>query len=113
MKYLVLRGFWSFGKWLTKGTYADESEIRSPRLRVSEGKIVTAVPSSNTPAETVLKNTPPDTTEELKDKDSDADQSAEQTEDPAAIVARLKEEDSLVEEVTPVLKSQVFTLKKK
>ena len=58
MRYLVLRGFRSFGKWLEKGTYVDETEIRSPRLRITEGKIAKAVPSSNIPAEEINMTTP-------------------------------------------------------
>jgi hypothetical protein len=51
MKYLVLRRFWSYGKLLEKGTVVDESEIRSPNLRRSEGKITPAVSSLEVPAE--------------------------------------------------------------
>lgn len=51
MKYLVLRRFRSYGKQFEKGMVVDESEIRSPLLRMSEGKIVPAVSSSTVPAE--------------------------------------------------------------
>lgn len=51
MKYLVLRRFNSYGKLLIKGTVVDESEIRSLRLRMAEGKIIPAVSSSTVPAE--------------------------------------------------------------
>lgn len=51
MKYLVLRRFFTMGKLLIKGMVVDESEIRSPRLRMIEGKIVPAVSSSTVPAE--------------------------------------------------------------
>lgn len=51
MKYLVLRQFISYGRLLIKGTVVDESEIRSPHLRMAEGKIVPAVSSSTVPAE--------------------------------------------------------------
>ena len=51
MQYLVLRGFRSFDKYLEKGTVVDEADIRSPRLRLSEGKIVPAVSSLDVPAE--------------------------------------------------------------
>lgn len=64
MKYLVLRGFRSFGKWHEKGDYVDETEIRSPRLRITEGKIIQAVPSSNIPAEETNKVTPQDYSED-------------------------------------------------
>lgn len=50
-KYLVLRSFRSFGKYLAKGTVVDISEIRSPRLRQSEGKITLAVSSLEVPVE--------------------------------------------------------------
>ena len=50
MEYLVLRRFSSYGRLLIKGTVVDESEIRSPRLRMAEGKIVPAVSSSTVPA---------------------------------------------------------------
>lgn len=43
MKYLVLHTFRSFGRTLRKGEVVDESAIRSPRLRLSERKIVPAV----------------------------------------------------------------------
>lgn len=51
MKYLVLRRFWSYGKLLEKGRVVDESEIRSPNLRRSEGKITPAVSSLEVPEE--------------------------------------------------------------
>lgn len=51
MKYLVLRSFRSFGKTLTKGSVVDAADIRSPYLRVSEGKIILAVSSSQVPVE--------------------------------------------------------------
>ena len=51
MQYLVLRQFISFGKMLKKGTVVDEKQIRSPRLRRSEGKIIPAVSSFNVPVE--------------------------------------------------------------
>lgn len=57
MKYLALRSFYSFGKLISKGTIVDESAIRSPLLRISDGKITPAVPSSNIPAEEVVKIT--------------------------------------------------------
>ena len=50
MQYLVLRQFRTFGKTLRKGDVVDESEIRSPLLRMSEGKIIPAVSSSPYPA---------------------------------------------------------------
>lgn len=49
MQYLILRSFRSYDKYLEKGTVVDEKEIRSPRLRRSEGKIIPAVPSFNVP----------------------------------------------------------------
>jgi hypothetical protein len=50
MRYLILRQFISYGKLLKKGTIVDASEVRSPVLRLAEGKIA-AVPSfSATPA---------------------------------------------------------------
>lgn len=51
MKYLVLTRFRSYGKQFEKGMVVDESEVRSPLLRMSEGKIVPAVSSSTVPAE--------------------------------------------------------------
>lgn len=51
MKYLVLTRFRTYGKQLEKGMVVDESEIRSPLLRMSEGKIVPAVSSSTAPVE--------------------------------------------------------------
>jgi len=50
-QYLVLRAFRSFGKFLHKGTVVDESAIRSPRLRMAEGKITVAVSSLEVPVE--------------------------------------------------------------
>lgn len=55
MQYLVLKSFTSFGINHEKGTVVDESKIRSPLLRMSEGKITPAVSSSTVPAETVVK----------------------------------------------------------
>jgi len=43
MKYLVLHSFRCYGVMLRKGEVVDESAIRSPRLRLSEGKIIPAV----------------------------------------------------------------------
>lgn len=51
MKYLILRSFRSYGKYLERGTTVDESEIRSPILRCSEGKITPAVSSFTVPKE--------------------------------------------------------------
>lgn len=51
MKYLVIQRFRSFGKTLTKGSVVDSSEIRSPYIRISEGKIVPAVSSLKVPVE--------------------------------------------------------------
>jgi len=51
MQYLVLQRFSSIGKTFLKGTVVDGREMRSPRLRQSEGKIVPAVSSFNVPAE--------------------------------------------------------------
>lgn len=51
MKYLVLHSFRSFGVRHVKGEVVDEAEVRSPRLRISEGKIVPAVSSSAEPAQ--------------------------------------------------------------
>lgn len=63
MEYLVLRRFRSFGKLLVKGMVVDESEIRSPRLRMAEGKITPAVSSSTVPAEPGDEPDPPGSTE--------------------------------------------------
>ena len=49
MEYLVLQDFRSYGNEHLKGTVVDESEIRSPLLRVSEGKITPAVSSFTAP----------------------------------------------------------------
>jgi hypothetical protein len=49
MKYLVLQNFRSYGKEHLKGDVVDESEIRSPLLRISEGKITPAVSSFTAP----------------------------------------------------------------
>lgn len=51
MKYLVLHRFRSYGKLLVKGQVVDESEIRSPYLRQTEGKITPAVFSQTVPPE--------------------------------------------------------------
>ena len=67
MKYLVLHQFRTFGKTLHKGQIVDESEIRSPSLRVSEGKITPAVSSSTVPAEEVteISVAPPQVAEDV------------------------------------------------
>ncbi len=51
MKYLVLHSFTSYGRLLRKGEVVDEAEIRSPRLRISESKIIPAVSSSPEPVD--------------------------------------------------------------
>ena len=48
MKYIVLRSFKSYDKYLKKGTIVDATEVRNPKLRISEKKIYPVVPSSNT-----------------------------------------------------------------
>jgi len=40
MTYLVIHQFHSIDKVLKRGQIVDESQLRSPRLRVSEGKVV-------------------------------------------------------------------------
>lgn len=57
MQYLVLSRFNSFGNLLEKGTVVDESAIRSPRLRCSEGKIIPAVSSLEIPVESEVVET--------------------------------------------------------
>lgn len=51
MKYLVLKPFRAFGKRYERGQIVDESQIRCPRIRVGERKIIPlkAVSSSITP----------------------------------------------------------------
>lgn len=79
MKYLVLHQFRSFGKTLHKGQIVDESEIRSPSLRRSEGKITPAVSSSTVPEEEVTEVSvaPPQASEDV-----DTGKQPEQTEQP-------------------------------
>lgn len=74
MQYLVLKRFRTYGKELVKGQVVDEAEIRSPLLRMSEGKIVPAVSSSTVPAEPgvdVEVSTTPRDTEMDDDKTGD------------------------------------------
>ena len=89
MKYLVLHQFRTFGKTLYKGQVVDESEIRSPSLRMSEGKIVPAVSSSTVPAEEVTEVSvaPPQVTEDVDNTPEQSEQSeqSEQLEQPAAL----------------------------
>ena len=77
MKYLVLHQFRTFGKTLHKGQIVDESEIRSPSLRRSEGKITPAVSSSTVPEEEVTEVSvaPPQASEDV-----DTGKQPEQTE---------------------------------
>lgn len=79
MKYLVLHQFRTFGKTLHKGQVVDESEIRSPSLRMSEGKITPAVSSSTVPAEEVTEASvaPPQVAEDV-----DTGEQTEQPEQP-------------------------------
>lgn len=59
MKYLVLRRFRTYGVTYLKGDVIDESVIRSPRIRQSEGKIIPAVSSSEVPKEVgIVEDTP-------------------------------------------------------
>lgn len=44
MKYLVMHPFTSYGVFFHRNEVIDESVIRSPRLRQSEGKILPIVP---------------------------------------------------------------------
>lgn len=79
MKYLVLHQFRSFGKTLRKGQVVDESEIRTPSLRMSEGKISPAVSSSTVPEEEVTEVSvaPPQASEDV-----DTGRQPEQPEQP-------------------------------
>lgn len=58
MKYLVLHRFRSYGKTFSKGDVVDESEIRSPYLRMTEGKITPAVFSQTVPPEYGVPTSP-------------------------------------------------------
>lgn len=69
MEYLVLQTFRSYGKEHQKGTVVDESEIRSPLLRVSEGKITPAVSSFTAPP--VLDTENVDTGERASEESED------------------------------------------
>ena len=51
-KYLVMHKFRSFGKTFLRGQIVEETELRSPRLRVSEGKAV--------PIKDIVDNSKPD-----------------------------------------------------
>lgn len=88
MKYLVLHQFRSFGKTLHKGQIVDESEIRSPSLRRSEGKITPAVSSSTVPEEEVTEVSvaPPQASEDVdtgkQPGQSEQSEQSEQTEQP-------------------------------
>lgn len=85
MKYLVLHQFRSFGKTLHKGQIVDESEIRSPSLRRSEGKITPAVSSSTVPEEEVTEVSvaPPQVSEDVDTgKQPEQTEQTEQTEQP-------------------------------
>lgn len=70
MKYLVLQRFNSFGKFLFKGDVVDDSEIRSPSIRQSEGKIIPAVSSLEVPVEFATEDVALQaTSEESEDKE--------------------------------------------
>lgn len=69
MKYLVLQTFRSYGNEHQKGSVVDESEIRSPMLRVSEGKITPAVSSFTAPP--VLDTENVDTGERASEESDD------------------------------------------
>lgn len=49
MDYLVLRPFSSYGVFYKRNDIVSDDKIRCPRIRVSEGKIIQAVSSSNIP----------------------------------------------------------------
>lgn len=68
MKYLVLKQFTSYGRLFLRGETVDGSEIRTPSLRQSEGKIVPAVPSFEVPEEIVSEQAPP---QDISDGDDD------------------------------------------
>ncbi len=101
MNYLVLRSFYSFGKLLSKGTIVDESAIRSPLLRVSDGKIVPAVPSSNIPVEDATTATPQVLLEDKHIVEPEPEKAPEQ-----------KPESPTAEEKPAVIKTTKFNLKK-
>lgn len=65
MEYLVLRRFRTLGVTYVKGEVIDASLIRSPKIRISEGKIVPAVSSSEVPKEAgIEEDIPSEGTEE-------------------------------------------------
>ena len=84
MKFLVLRQFMSFGKCFKKGSVVNGEEIRSPRLRQSEGKIVPAVSSFNVPVEFNEELAPQ---EDLGD-DNKASEEVEQVEPPKLLLVK-------------------------
>jgi len=102
MKYLVLRPFRSYGNLLRKGDVVEGNEIRSPRLRQSEGLIIPAVSSASipvaevpevavevatVPTALVVVNTEddnkqePETTTEVKNEDEAEKEKEAETED--------------------------------
>lgn len=82
MKYLVLRRFRTYGVTYLKGDVIDESVIRSPRIRQSEGKIIPAVSSSEVPKEVgIVEDTPSKGTAE--EVTIDEDYTREELEDRA------------------------------
>lgn len=64
MKYLVVIPFRSFGVTFHRGQLVDAAKIRSPRIRVSEGKIIPAVSSSEIPVEIAVEPPKPAKVEE-------------------------------------------------
>lgn len=79
MKYLILRSFRSYGVTLHKGEVVDEAQIRSPRLRRSEGKIIPAVSSSAASEEKVVAAPTPAGAATFEDSISNADKEPEGT----------------------------------
>ena len=81
MEYLVLQNFRSYGKEHLKGTVVNESEIRSPLLRVSEGKVTPAVSSFTAPPVPDTENV--DTGERTSEGTEDTSVTTEETTRPS------------------------------
>lgn len=67
MKYLVLKPFRAFGKRYERGDIVEETQVRSPRIRIGEHKIapIIAVSSSISPA--VETSAPADTSDKSEE----------------------------------------------
>ena len=97
MPYLILHSFRSYGVSYKKGDVVNENAIRSPRLRLAEGKILAVSDDSNTSQEAAELTVP------------SSQISTETDEVTTSDILTKTEESSVEDSVSPVDTKEVIT----